>query len=329
MGRSCNMDKELFIIVGPTAVGKTEIALALAEETGAEIISADSMQVYRGMDIGTAKPTPDERARVPHHLIDVADPKEEFSAGRFVQLADEAIEDITRRGKIPLVVGGTGMYIRALTEGLFEGPGADFALREELMDAERKEPGALYNILKNTDPKAAEKIHPLDIRRTIRALEVFQKSGKPISESQSQWGAKGSDRGSDRGADRRGRYDCKIAGLTMPRPELYRRIDERVEKMFKIGLLGEVKALRDKGCTREMPSMHALGYKQLLAHLDGELGLDEAARLIKRDTRHYAKRQYTWFNGQEGVQWVDISDKNLASSMDSVKKALDISGDFR
>ena len=277
------------------------------------------------MDIGTAKPTLQERARVPHHLIDVADPKEEFSAGRYVQLADEAIEDIRRRGKIPLVVGGTGMYIRALTEGLFEGPVADFALREELMDAERKEPGALYSMLKNADPKAAEKIHPSDVRRTIRALEVFQKSGKPISESQSQWGATGSDRGADRG----GRYNCKIAGLTMPRPELYRRIEARVDKMLDEGFLDEVKTLRDKGCTREMPSMHALGYKQLLAHLDGDLGLDEAARLIKRDTRHYAKRQYTWFNGQEGVQWVDISDKNLASSMDSVKKALDISGDFR
>jgi tRNA dimethylallyltransferase len=315
----------IYIIVGPTAVGKTEISLAIAEEIGAEIISADSMQVYRGMDIGTAKPTLRERARVPHHLIDVADPREEFSAGRFVQLADEAIKDITGRGKIALVVGGTGMYIRALAEGLFEGPGADFTLRENLMDAERKEPGALYNMLKNADPKAAEKIHPSDIRRTIRALEVFKKSGKPISESQSQWGARGSERGVDGG----GRYDCKIAGLTMPRPELYSRIDARVDKMMDEGFPGEVKALLGKGCTRDMPSMHALGYKQLMAHLEGELSLDDAVRLIKRDTRHYAKRQYTWFNGQEGVQWVDISDKNLASSADAVKKALDISGDFR
>ncbi|MGC2424420.1 MAG: tRNA (adenosine(37)-N6)-dimethylallyltransferase MiaA [Nitrospirota bacterium] len=306
----------IYIIVGPTAVGKTEISLAIAEEIGAEIISADSMQVYRGMDIGTAKPTLQERARVPHHLIDVADPKEEFSAGRYVQLADEAIGDIGRRGKIPMVVGGTGMYIRALLQGIFEGPGADFMLREALYDTERKEPGILYNQLKNKDKKAAEKIHPSDVRRIIRALEVFEKSGKPISEKQSQWGNKG-------------RYEYQIAGLTMPRPELYRRIDARVEKMFKIGLLDEVKTLRDKGCAREMPSMHALGYKQLMAYLDGELGLDEAVRLIKRDTRHYAKRQYTWFNGQEGVQWVDISDKNLASSMASVKKALDISGDFR
>jgi tRNA dimethylallyltransferase len=315
----------IYIIVGPTAVGKTEISLAIAEERGAEIISADSMQVYRGMDIGTAKPTLQERARVPHHLIDVADPKEEFSAGRYVQLADEAMKDITGRGKIPLVVGGTGMYIRALTEGLFEGPGADFALREELMDAERKEPGSLYNMLKKADPKAAEKIHLSDIRRTIRALEVFKKSGKPISESQSQWGARGSGGGADRG----GRYDCKIAGLTMPRPELYRRIDARVDKMMDEGFPDEVMALLGKGCTRDMPSMHALGYKQLIAHLEGELSLDDAVRLIKRDTRHYAKRQYTWFNGQEGVQWVDVSDKNLASSVDAVKKALDISGDFR
>jgi tRNA dimethylallyltransferase len=315
----------IYIIVGPTAVGKTEISLAIAREIGAEIISADSMQVYRGMDIGTAKPTPDERARVPHHLIDVADPTEEFSAGRYVQLADEAIKGITGRGKVPLVVGGTGMYIRALTEGLFEGPVADFVLREELMGAERKEPGALYDMLKKADPQAAGKIHPSDIRRAIRALEVFQKSGKPISERQSQWGATGSDRGAGRG----GRYNCKITGLTMPRPELYGRIDARVDKMFEIGLLDEVKTLRDKGCTRDLPSMHALGYKQLMAHLDGELTLGEAVHLIKRDTRHYAKRQYTWFNGQEDVQWIDISDKNLASSVDAVKKALDISGDFR
>jgi tRNA dimethylallyltransferase len=306
----------LLIIVGPTAVGKTEISLAIAEEIGAEIISADSMQVYRGMDIGTAKPTPDERARVPHHLIDAADPKEEFSAGRYVQFADEAIEDIRRRGKIPLVVGGTGMYVRALLQGIFEGPGADFKLREALFETERKEPGILYNQLKNKDKKAAEKIHPSDTRRIIRALEVFEKSGKPISEKQSQWGNKS-------------RYDCKIAGLTMPRPELYKRIDVRVDKMFEIGLLEEVKRLKNEGCTREMSSMHALGYKQLMAHLDGELTLDEAIRLIKRDTRHYAKRQYTWFNGQEGVQWVDISDKNLGPYIASVKKALDISRDFR
>ncbi len=310
------MKEKLFVILGPTAVGKTEISLALSEEIGAEIISADSMQVYRGMDIGTAKPTPEERARVPHHLIDVADPKEEFSAGRYVSLADEAIKDITRRGKIPLVVGGTGMYVRALLEGIFDGPGADFRLREGLAETESKDPGALHKMLKNVDSKASEKIHPSDARRIIRALEVYEKTGKTISENQRQWG---------NGA----RYNYKIAGLTMPRPELYRRIDARVENMIENGLLEEVQALKNKGCTRDLPSMHALGYKQLLAHLDGEFRLDEAIRLIKRDTRHYAKRQYTWFNARKNVAWTKVSGQNFADSLASVKKALDISGNFR
>ncbi len=311
---------ELLLILGPTAVGKTEISLALAEEIGAEIISADSMQVYRGMDIGTAKPAPAERARVPHHLIDVVDPEEEFSAGRFVQLADEAIEDVGRRGKIPLVVGGTGMYVRALLEGIFGGPGADFRLREGLAETELKEPGALHKMLKNVDVKAADRIHPSDARRIIRALEVYEKTGKTISENQRQWCGEGSEGG---------RYDYKIAGLAMPRPELYRRIDTRVENMMENGLLEEVKTLRENGCTRELPSMQALGYKQLLAHLDGELGLDEAVRLIKRDTRRYAKRQFTWFNAQKNVAWIDVSGQNFASSVALVKKALDISNNFR
>ena len=310
------MKHKLFVILGPTAVGKTEISLALAEEIGAEIISADSMQVYRGMDIGTAKPTQEERARVPHHLIDVAEPWEEFSAGRYVSLADEAIADVTRRGKIPLVVGGTGMYVRALLEGIFEGPGADFKLREGLAETESGEPGALHKMLKNVDPRAAERIHPSDIRRIVRALEVYEKTGKTISENQSQWRGEG-------------RYDYKIAGLTRPRPELYRRIDERVENMIKNGLLDEVKTLMENGCRPEMPSMQALGYKQLLAHLDGDLNLQTAIELIKRDTRRYAKRQYTWFNAQKNITWIDVSQQNFASSVGLVKKALDISGNFR
>ncbi len=320
--------QKLFVILGPTAVGKTEISLALAEEIGAEIISADSMQVYRGMDIGTAKPTPAERARVPHHLIDVAEPWEEFSAGRYVSLADEAIANIKRRGKIPLVVGGTGMYVRALLEGIFDGPGADFKLREGLAETESGEPGTLHNMLKKIDSRAAERIHPSDTRRIIRALEVFEKTGKTISESQRQWRGEGSEGG---------RYDYKIAGLTRPRTELYRRIDERVEKMMKNGLLEEVWALRKNGCARGLPSMQALGYKQLMAHLDGgglstgggEPGLEEAVRLIKRDTRRYAKRQYTWFNAQKNMAWINVSQEKFADSLASVKKALDISDNFR
>ncbi|HLB25154.1 MAG TPA: tRNA (adenosine(37)-N6)-dimethylallyltransferase MiaA [Nitrospirota bacterium] len=304
----------LLIIVGPTAVGKTELALALAEEINAEIISADSMQVYRGMDIGTAKPTPDERARVPHHLIDVADPREEFSAGRYVKLAEEAIEDIRGRGKVPLVVGGTGLYVRSLVDGLFEGPGADRALRDELTERERREPGSLYAALKGFDPAAADRINPSDVRRIIRALEVYYTSGEPISARQAQWSS-----GQGRPA--------KVAGLRLARPALYRRIEERVDKMMRAGLLDEVRALKDMGCPRGSASMQALGYKQLMAHLDGETTLEEAVRLIKRDTKRYAKRQFTWFGADKRVTWVDMDGlKTPREALPDAKKALEIFG---
>ncbi|MGA2192369.1 MAG: tRNA (adenosine(37)-N6)-dimethylallyltransferase MiaA [Nitrospirota bacterium] len=312
----------IFIIVGPTAVGKTEIALALAEDIGAEIVSADSMQVYRGMDIGTAKPSPGERARVKHHMIDVADPTEEFSAGRYLKLAEAAIEDIRSRWKIPLVVGGTGLYVRALMDGIFEGPSADWALREELMEMERAEPGSLRKSLEETDPAAAAKIHPSDIRRTIRALEVCRNSGERISQKQAQWGAGRNSIAGER--------DSRIVGLMLPRPELYRRIEARVDLMMAAGLLDEVKALRSIGCRREMVSMQAIGYKQLMAHLDGETSLEDAVRLIKRDTKRYAKRQFTWFNADSRVRWLGLPEHgSSAVILRELKKNLEISGNLR
>ena len=303
----------LIIIVGPTAVGKTELSLSLAEEINAEIISADSMQVYRGMDIGTAKPSHEERTRVPHHLIDVADPREEFSVGDYLKLAEGAIADIKNRGKVPLVVGGTGLYVRALTNGLIEGPSADWKLRGELEEKERNSPGLLYSMLDKVDPASAAKIQPADIRRIIRALEVFQKEGTPISQQHEEHKASSSGR------------SVKIAGLKRDRTELYKRIEERVDIMMAAGFLDEVKGLKDMGCTRDMVSMYALGYKQLLAHLDGETTLDEAVGLIKRDSKRYAKRQFTWFNAEPRVNWVDLSGlPDSGQALDELKKALDI-----
>jgi tRNA dimethylallyltransferase len=307
---------ELFILVGPTAVGKTEIALALAEEIDAEIVSADSMQVYRGMDIGTAKPTKDERARIPHHMIDVADPREEFSAGQYLRLATETIKDIRDRGRTPLVVGGTGLYVRALVDGLFEGPSADWSLREELMEMEREMPGSLHRSLMSADPAAAARIHPSDIRRTVRALEVCKKGG-PISARQVSW------------SDPAGSKPVRMVGLRRTRPELYGRIERRVDKMMEAGLLEEVKALRNMGCTRGMVSMQALGYKQLMAHMDGEYTLEAAVGLIKRDTKRYAKRQFTWFNADARVRWVDLnSGATAGEALASVKKYLEIFRDL-
>jgi tRNA dimethylallyltransferase len=305
---------DLLIIVGPTAVGKTGLSIALAEDIGAEIVSADSMQVYRGMDIGTAKPAKEERARVPHHMIDVADPKEPFSAGEYMRMATGVIAGIRARGRTPLVVGGTGLYVRALVEGIFEGPDADMALREGLLAIERERGnGALHGMLARSDPDAAARIEPGDLRRVVRALEITMKSGRTVTELHRQHRASGR------------KTDAKVAGLTMARGALYARIERRVDEMMADGLLEEVARLRELGCTREMVSMQAIGYKQLMAHLDGEYALDEAVRLIKRDTRRYAKRQFTWFNRVPGIRWVELGGTGKPlDALPGLKKALDI-----
>ena len=283
-------------IGGPTASGKSSLAMALAELIPTEIINFDSMQVYRGMDIGTAKPNAGERETVLHHLMDLRDPDEPFSVGRYIPLFRETVRDIAGRGRLPVAVGGTGLYLRGALGGLFEGPERDDELRDEMRNLESDDPGILYRMLEEKDPETASKTMPNDLVRVIRALEVYELTGASISELQKEHSFR----------DRP--FDVAIYCLNPPRETLYRWIEERVDRMMEDGLLTEVKVLRDKGYGRELASMKALGYRELLAHLDGEASLEESVELIKRNTRRYAKRQITWFKGEEGVRWLDFSD---------------------
>ena len=285
----------LLCILGPTAVGKTELALRVATRLGGEIVSVDSRQIYCRMDIGTAKPTPEQLELVPHHMINCVMPDESFSAADFQKGADEAIRQIRQRGNVPILVGGSGMYFRALVDGLFNGPQADPVFRQKLrQEADELGIQHLYRRLENIDPDAAEKIHHNDLIRIIRALEVYQKSGKRISELRQQWESGES------------RYELAAFGLNRPRDELYQRIEARVDQMMDEGLLDEVRSL--SGYRRDLHAMNCLGYKELLAHLDGECDLDEAVQLIKRNTRRYAKRQLTWFRKDRRISWIDLSE---------------------
>ena len=280
------------MVLGPTATGKSDLGLELARTFGGEIISADSVQVYRLMDIGTAKPPEEVRREVRHHMIDVVWPDEEFSAGDFRRLARKAIEEILLRGRIPIVVGGTGLYIKALTEGLIEGLKAQRDLREELLrEARAIGSRGLWERLREIDPRGAEAIHPNDLYRIIRALEIHHLSGLPPSSVREGHGF----------GDRP--YDLLKVGLIRPRKELYRRIDQRVEQMIKGGLVEEVKGLLKRGYGEGLISMKAIGYKEILKYLRGEISLDEAVRLMKRNTRHLAKRQITWFKRDPEIQW--------------------------
>ncbi len=286
------------IICGPTGVGKTEVAVAVASRLGAEIVAADSRTVYRFMDIGTAKPTVQQRAQVPHHLIDVVDPNEIFALADYRRLALTAIEQIFARRQIPLLVGGTGLYIRAVTEGLIlPAVPPDWELRERLEEQERRTPGALYQRLTTIDPIATTRIHPRNVRRLIRALEVFERTGRPITATQHQQSPP---------------FATTQIGLTMDRSALYSRIDRRVDEQLAAGLLDEVKALMDRGYERPLPAMQGLGYKEMIAYLDGVVTFEEATRQLKRNTRRFAKRQYTWFRKDPRIRWVDITSRPLA-----------------
>lgn len=292
--RAFPKDKTVFL-VGPTGVGKTEASLWLAKRIDAEIVSADSMLVYRGMDIGTAKPTSEERESVSHHLIDILEPTESFSVGTYRQLAKDAIADIHGRGKMVLVCGGTGLYVRALVDGLFEGPAADWPLREELeAEAERSGPESLHARLMEVDPETAGKLSPKDVRRVIRALEVHSAAHRPISELQSQWKHRG-------GAP-------IMLGLTMNRSLLYQRIEERVDRMFEGGLVEETERLLEAGLRTNRTAMQAIGYKEVVAYLDGECSREEAKTLLKRNSRRYAKRQLTWFRKDDRIRWYNFED---------------------
>ena len=287
--------RPLIILTGPTAVGKTAASIGLAKAVGGEIISADSMQVYRHMDIGSAKITEEEMLGIPHYLVDVLDPEEAFNVVRFQEMAKAAMQKIHDNGHIPIVVGGTGFYIQALLYDIdFTENDSDFSFREELEKTAR-EKGAeyLHSLLKQADPEAAEQIHPHNIKRVIRALEFNRKTGQKISTHNEQERRKQSP------------YEFAYFVLTDNREALYARIDRRVDKMMEQGLLEEVRALKDRGIARESVSMQGLGYKELLAYLDGEIPLEEAVRIIKRDTRHFAKRQLTWFRRERDVIWID------------------------
>lgn len=287
--------KPLIILTGPTAVGKTSASIGLAKSLGCEIISADSMQVYKYMDIGSAKIMPDEMQGVPHYLVDELLPGDEFSVVRFQQMAKAAMEKIYANGHIPLVVGGTGFYIQALLYDIdFTEQQCDETYRRQLEDLAR-EHGAeyLHGILREVDPASAEAIHANNIKRVIRALEFYHLSGKKISEH------------NETERQKQSPYNFAYFVLTDERAKLYERIDRRVNAMIEAGLVEEVKKLKSMGCSREMVSMQGLGYKEILAYLDGGCTLEEAVYIIKRETRHFAKRQLTWFKRERDVIWLD------------------------
>ncbi len=290
-------EKNMVILTGPTAVGKSALSIALAKSLDTGIISADSMQVYKHMDIGSAKITPEEMQGVPHALIDVYEPDEPFHVVQFQHDAKAAMEHLWVENKLPLIVGGTGFYIQALLYDIdFSKEDADLAFRRSLEElAQTKGAQALHDRLAQVDPDAAAQIHANNIKRVIRALEFYEKTGTPISAHNETERAKQSP------------YGFAYFVLTDRREHLYERIDARVDAMMEQGLLDEVKRLRDMGYTRDLVSMQGLGYKELLAYLDGECSLDEAVYIIKRDTRHFAKRQLTWFRRERDVIWVDKS----------------------
>ncbi len=286
----------LLVLTGPTAVGKTAISVRLAKLLDAEIVSADSMQVYRGMDIGTAKVRPEEMDGVPHHMIDVLEPVQECSVADFSRMAKAAIGEAHSRGKIPLLVGGAGFYIQAIVKDVdFSEAAPDAALRTRLEEQANTREGArlLHRQLREVDPESAEKIHPNNVRRVIRALEYYARTGEPISAH------------NRREREREPAYDAVFFAVTDDREEIYRRIDLRVERMVQDGLVSEVQGLLASGCARTDLSMQGLGYKQIAAFLEGECDLEQAVSLIKRDTRHFAKRQLTWLSREQNVIWID------------------------
>jgi tRNA dimethylallyltransferase len=283
----------VIIILGPTGAGKTGLSILLAKSLDTEIISADSMQIYRFMDIGTAKPSPDEQKEVKHHLISILTPSDSFSAGRFKKMAVHTIDSLHNRNKIPVIAGGTGLYISTLTRGLFEGPEADWNLRENLIQEEKRfGKGYLYLVLKNTDPSAADKINPHDLRRIIRALEVSMRAGKTISESHIQ-------------TTRPQKYRFIKVGLFRERKELYKLIEERVDTMMERGLVEETVRLLQMNPGRT--PLQSLGYKEMQLYINGSISMDEAVRLVKKRTKMYAKRQFTWFKKEPDIRWVDIT----------------------
>lgn len=289
------MKKPLIVLTGPTAAGKTELSIALAKKLNGAIISADSMQVYKYMNIGSAKIRPEEMQGIRHYLVDVLDPREEFHVARFQQMAKEAMDEIYRNGQLPIVVGGTGFYIQALLKDIdFDESSGELPCRKELEETARREGGAvLYERLKQVDPESAEAIHPNNVKRVIRALEFYQETGQPISLHNKEQ------------KEKQPPYTYAYFVLNDDRARLYERIDRRVDRMVEQGLVEEVRWLKEHGYDRSLVSMQGLGYKELFPYLDGTCSLEEAVEIIKRDTRHFAKRQITWFKREPDVIWLN------------------------
>jgi len=290
--------EKVVVIIGPTASGKTRLSIELAKMLETEIISADSMQVYRYMDVGTAKPTVDEMSGVKHYLIDEVYPDEEFSVARYQALAMKYMEKIIRKGKVPIIAGGTGLYINSLVYNIsFSETISDWEYREELKkEAGEKGNRYLHEKLSEVDPKAASRIHVNDTKRIIRALEVFKHTNKPISYHQ------------EISRNQPPVYEYILIGLTMDRQRLYERIDQRVDLMMENGLVDEIKRLVEMGYDTNTIAMQGLGYKEILSYVRGEMTIEEAVYILKRDTRHYAKRQLTWFRRLENVYWLNIDE---------------------
>lgn len=309
----------LIILTGPTAAGKTELSIQLAKAVGGEIISADSMQVYRGMDIGTAKITKEEQQGVRHHLIDILDPKEDFHVVKFQEMAKAAIKEIYSRGHIPILAGGTGFYIQAVLYDIDFDEKEETALRKELEERAAKEGAeSLHEELSRVDPKAAQEIHANNVKRVIRALEFYCQTGKRISEHNEEQ------------REKEAAYRSAYFVLTMDRKRLYERIDRRVDLMLAQGVAEEVKRLWEEGVPENATSMQGIGYKEFFPYLKGECSLEEAVYILKRDTRHFAKRQLTWFRRERDVLWIDkdqyLGEEEILAYMLEVLKEQQIIG---
>jgi len=307
----------VIVILGPTASGKTKLSIELAKDIDGEIVSADSMQIYKYMDIGTAKPTEEEKQGIKHHLIDEITPDEEFSVARFQQLAVKYIDDIINRGKIPIVCGGTGLYIDSLIYNIeFGDTICDWEFRERLRkEALEKGNEYLHNKLKEIDPEAAEKIHMNNVKRVIRAIEVYTYTHKTISMLQKE------------SRNNPSKYKFYVFGLSMGREKLYERINQRVDRMIEKGLVQEVKKLMEMGYDKSTIAMQGIGYKEILSYLRGEISFDEAVYLLKRNTRRYAKRQFTWFNRMKDVHWINLDETHdLQEIIKNIKDVVATSG---